>query len=61
MPDVLTADKNDINKEEIQAAILTATQAALTDFDEMRSREGTKLEMDILSRLSEIEGYAGIC
>lgn len=57
MPDVLTADKNDINKEEIQAAILTATQAALTDFDEMRSREGAKLEMDILSRLSEIEGY----
>lgn len=57
MPDVLTADKNDINKEEIQTAILTATEAALTDFDEMRSREGAKLETDILSRLNVIEGY----
>lgn len=58
-PDVLTPDKNELDREKIQKELLTAVEAALKDFDIMRSREGEKLAADIASRLTAIEEYVG--
>ena len=54
-PDVLSVEKKDMDAEEISAAISEITEKALTDFDEMRRREGEKLRDDVLSRLVTIE------
>lgn len=54
-PDVLTADKNEADKEKVQEALLEALEAALRDFDSMRVREGAKLETDISEKLDKIE------
>lgn len=54
-PDVLTAEKNEVDKEKVQAALLQALEAALKDFDSMRVREGAKLETDISKKLDNIE------
>lgn len=54
-PDVLTVDKNEIDKEKVQTALLEALAAALKDFDSMRVREGAKLETDISEKLVNIE------
>lgn len=56
-PDVLTADKNELDRDKIQAVLISAVEAALKDFDIMRSREGEKLAADILSRLATIEEF----
>ena len=54
-PDVLSVEKKDMDAQEISAAISEITEKALTDFDEMRRREGEKLRDDVLSRLVTIE------
>lgn len=54
-PDVLTAEKNEADKEKVQEALLEAMQAALDDFDSMRVREGAKLEANISEKLDSIE------
>ena len=54
-PDVLSVEKKDMDAEEISVAISEITEKALTDFDEMRRREGEKLRDDVLSRLVTIE------
>lgn len=54
-PDVLTVEKKEQNQEEVKAGLLGALDAALTDFDAMRVREGQRLAQDILGRTATIE------
>ncbi len=55
-PDVLTAEKTEDDLEGMAQAICAVLDRALADFDQMRTREGAKLEADILSRAETIEG-----
>lgn len=55
LADVLTLDKNELDKEKTLERLMMVTQAALEDFDAMRIREGEKLYEDISSRLDSIE------
>jgi uncharacterized protein (TIGR00255 family) len=54
-PDVLTAEKKDLDAESVSAALCAIAEEALDDFDCMRQREGEKLCEDVLSKLGEIE------
>ena len=55
-PDVLLAEKTEEDLEGRAAAICAVLDRALADFDQMRTREGERLEADILSRAQTIEG-----
>lgn len=55
MPDVLSVEKKEADKERISAGITSVLEQALTEFDAMRAREGEKLGADILSRVDAIE------
>lgn len=54
-PDVLTAEKKDMDADAVAQALLAIAEEALRDFDSMREREGTKLREDVTARLGEIE------
>ena len=54
-PDVLTVEKNEQDPEQVKAGLLGALDAALSDFDAMRVREGQRLAQDILGRTATIE------
>lgn len=56
-PDVFKVDKVPEDLEELTADIHTVTEEALRDFDAMRSREGEKLEADLLGRLVTLENF----
>lgn len=56
-PDVFKVDKVPEDLEALTADIHAVTQAALQDFDAMRSREGEKLAADLLSRLTTLEQF----
>lgn len=56
-PDVFKVDKVPEDLEELTADIHAVTEAALEDFDAMRSREGEKLEADLLGRLTTLEDF----
>lgn len=58
-PDVLSVSRQDIDSEELSAAILRVLAVALDDFDAMRAREGEKLKEDVLGRLDTIETLVG--
>ena len=53
-PDVLTAEKKELDNDAVAQGIRELTEAALCDFDAMRIREGDKLREDVLSKLSTI-------
>jgi len=53
-PDVLSLDKEEINKDEIAEGLKALINNALEDFDVMRAKEGNKLELDIKDRLVSI-------
>ena len=57
LQDVLTLEKKDLDKDEALRVILETTEAALTDFDAMRAREGQKMFDDISARLDTIEAH----
>ena len=57
MPDVLTVEKKELDKEQTSAALRELTRAAVEEFNAMRSREGERLRTDMLSKLETIEGY----
>jgi uncharacterized protein (TIGR00255 family) len=59
-PDVLTAEKNDMDADAVSAGLCQVAEQALDDFDAMRAREGEKLEKDVLDKLSEIERLVSI-
>lgn len=54
-PDVLSAEKKDLDAEAITAGIISVAENALADFDAMRLREGEKLRDDVLSKLETID------
>lgn len=56
-PEVLSVEKKEADKEALSAALCAIMENALDEFDAMRCREGEKLQEDILSRLSIIEGF----
>lgn len=55
IPDVFLVDKPEEDQEEILAAILSALEAALKNFDDMRLIEGEKLREDMSGHLDVIE------
>ena len=54
-PDVLLAEKAEEDVEQRAQDICSVLDRALQDFDQMRTREGARLEEDILSRAATIE------
>jgi len=54
-PDILQAEKHEVDTEKLCADISKVLSAALADLNDMRTREGEKLYKDILARLDEIE------
>ena len=56
-PDVFKVDTVPDDLEELTADIHAVTEEALRDFDAMRSREGEKLEADLLGRLVTLENF----
>ena len=59
MPEVLSTERADTDKDAVLEAIGTVLGVALAQFDEMRSREGDKLSSDIREKLSAIEQMVG--
>jgi uncharacterized protein (TIGR00255 family) len=59
-PDVLTAEKKDLDADAVSAGLCGIAERALDDFDAMRQREGEKLRQDVLSKLAEIERLLAI-
>ena len=55
MPDVLQAEKRELDTERLSADISLVLEEALVGFNGMREREGERLREDILTRLNEIE------
>ncbi|MBE6913323.1 MAG: YicC family protein [Ruminococcaceae bacterium] len=60
MPDVLSVKKKDADADALSAAIAAITGQALSEFDQMREREGQKLADDISARLATIEDYVSV-
>ena len=54
-PDILQAEKREVDTEKLSVDICNVLVAALTDFNDMRTREGHKLGSDISMRLDKIE------
>lgn len=54
-PDVLLAEKAEEDTEQRTQDIYSVLDRALADFDEMRTKEGSRLRDDILSRAAAIE------
>lgn len=60
MPDVLSVEKKEADREVISAYIAEICGKALDEFDLMREREGKKLADDVESRLVTIENYVAM-
>ena len=54
-PEVLLAEKAEDDAEQVAGEIGETLARALEDFDQMRTREGARLEADILNRAAAIE------
>jgi len=54
-PDILQAEKREVDANALCADISVVLYSALSDLNDMRVREGEKLERDISERLDEIE------
>ncbi len=59
-PEVLLAEKAEEDVEQRAKEICSVLDRALADFDQMRTREGTRLKEDILSRAATIEEKVAI-
>ena len=59
-PDVLLAEKAEEDVEQRAQDICAVLDRALADFDQMRTREGGRLEADVLSRAARIEELVGL-
>ncbi|OUQ80566.1 YicC family protein [Flavonifractor sp. An100] len=59
-PDVLLAEKAEEDVEQMAKDICSVLDRALTDFDQMRTREGERLREDILSRAATIEAKVAL-
>ena len=59
-PDVLTAEKQEVNQEEFCAELLPLLQEAVSDFNDMRLREGEKIREDLLKKADRMEELLGM-
>ena len=59
MPEVISTEREDADKDAVLDAIRTVLGVALAQFDEMRAREGEKLRTDILEKLDAVERMVG--
>ena len=59
-PEVLLAQREEEDVEQMAQAICSVLDRALADFDAMRTREGEKLQADILSRAAAIEAKVAL-
>lgn len=59
-PDVLTVEKKELDREETGEALRVITARAVEEFNAMRAREGSKLQEDMLSKLSTIESLIAV-
>ena len=59
-PEVLLAEKAEEDVEQMARDICSVLDRALADFDAMRTREGEKLQADILSRAAAIEAKVAL-
>ena len=57
MPDVLTVERRELDKDMASAALRELTVRAAEDFNAMRAREGERLGRDMLQKLNTIEEY----
>lgn len=55
LPDVLSVERRELDRDEATQAVLSVLEEALTEFDAMRLREGAKLRDDVQNRIVEIE------
>jgi len=53
-PDILHAEKREVDSEKLAGDIGDVLKSALVDFNKMRAREGEKLSRDMSDRLDEI-------
>lgn len=60
MPEVISTERADSDKDAVSRAISGILAQALAQFDEMREREGGKLCADILAKLDTIEKFVGV-
>lgn len=58
-PNVLTVEKREEDQEGVKNLLLSALDAALSDFNAMREREGNRLREDILGKAAVIEELTG--
>ena len=59
-PDVLTAEKKELDAEAVAEGMRAVAEQALCDFDRMRMTEGEKLKADVLLKLQNIEGFVSV-
>lgn len=59
-PDVLTAEKKELDAESVAEGMRAVAEQALCDFDRMRMTEGEKLKADVLLKLQNIEGFVSV-
>ena len=59
-PEVLLSEKAEEDVEQMAKDICSVLDRALADFDAMRTREGEKLQADILSRAAAIEAKVAL-
>ncbi len=55
LPEVLTAEKKEIDRDALSVGVHSVVENALIEFDKMRLIEGEKLCQDILNRIALIE------
>ena len=60
LPDVLTVERREIDKDKATAALAEITAKAVEEFNAMREREGEWLRRDMLAKLDTIERLVSI-
>lgn len=60
LPDVLTVERREIDKDKATAALAEITAKAMEEFNAMREREGEWLRRDMLAKLDTIEKLVSI-
>ena len=59
-PDVLVAEKKELDKEKASEALCEITQRAVEEFNAMRAREGARLRKDLLEKADTVEKLVSV-
>jgi len=60
MPDVLTAERREVDREQAGETLREIAARAAADFNAMRAREGERLKNDMLEKLTAIEALVSV-